>query len=419
MHFVKCLLILILAPRAFSDVYNPNIIPVGESSAFMGNTGVGGLKDTGAVFYNPALLADLKSSEVSLTGSAYFMFEIAFDGAFAIDNENIPYRANGFMTIPHSLVSTVKLANQTFAFSVLVPESIRTGTTKEFQTTNFSGVVMPSGQSQSIWVGLSRGHRLTKDWAWGLTFWGIYHSELETTGAEFRYQDGSQIFGKDISRTDIQHMSLASTLGVHYQLTDSVSIGFRAQSPNFRVHSEAEYQRNNSFVNTTNPPGSQIVYTNERIYTQKAEYELPADFTLGVMVTPSARFNYMIDLSYQLTTDFTMIPQLAPERKFQTKPTARINAGLEWKIRDKLPLRFGAFFNPSAMSDINTVSDNSLRTDVWGASLGLAMSSNANSESGIGVFYGQGTGVARNSSGDELPGRLRFGGLMLSTSYFF
>lgn len=407
------------APNSYADIYNPNMLPIGENSTFMGNTGVGGTDDAGAVYYNPGALADLKFNQISLTGSAYFMYELGYDGAINIDNENVPYKVSGFESIPHSLVSTFKVGERTLAFSVLVPESVHISTTKEFQTTNFSGTLMPSSRNQTIWVGLSMGHRWTKQWAWGASLWGIYHSEESVTGASFRYQDGSQIMASDLSRLSVQHYSLASTLGFMFQANEALDFGLKVQSPNLRVHSEADYLRTSTFINTSNPPGSQIVTSRTEVHARNVQYEVPFDFGLGMTYRKSSRFKILTDINYQMPTEFTLIPEIREDNHYKTRGTFRYNAGAEWKVHDKLPLYFGAFYTPSTMADITAVSDNNLRSNVWGVTGGISLNSNANSQSGIGFFYAQGRGIARNSAGVELPGRLTVGGLLLSSSYIF
>lgn len=412
-------LIALATPWSQAGIYNPNLIPMGQSAAYMGNTGVGSTRDTSAVFYNPAGLANLESTQVSLTGSAYFMFEISMDGAFNIESQNIPYDVSGFSAIPHSLVSTFKFANETFAISVLVPESLQLSTTKSFQTTNFTGTLVPVSLTQSIWVGLSHGHRLTKKWTWGTSLWGIYHSDLNTTSANFQYQDGSQIVVSETERTKFQHMSVAATLGTYYQFNEAWGLGFKVQSPNLKVHSEVEYYRKTTSVNTGAAPGSQITISNTQFQDQDGEYKLPTDLALGISFQPSGKFLALLDVSYQLATEYSPIPRLGTKNHVKTTPTPRLNTGIQWNIRDRLPLFVGAFYNPSALGDTTVVAENEIRADLWGGSLGISYNSNENSQSGIGIFYGQGTGITRNSSGQELPARIRFGGLLLSTSYIF
>jgi hypothetical protein len=144
--FTALLAFLAGGTSASADIYNRQIIPLGEREAFMGNAGTGDSADTGAVYYNPAGLAALGANRASVTGAVYLSFKTHTDATATFDNTHIPYDASGFITIPASYTAAIRRENYALAFSVLVPESLEVENKADIKTPNTTGNILQSYQ---------------------------------------------------------------------------------------------------------------------------------------------------------------------------------------------------------------------------------------------------------------------------------
>ena len=189
-----CFLILAGAPgsqAAFASNANsnPQIMPFGESEAFLGNAGVGRATDTGAVFYNPSGLAEIESGRVTVNGSIYMGFKTKTDSLIRLDETDIPYEASGFNTIPGFYVAALRLGDWTGALSVLVPSSIQVENRVPFETPNTRGNLLQTTRQSDLWLGLSVARKLGDRWAVGMSIFGIYHEEALSLGVDIRFPD--------------------------------------------------------------------------------------------------------------------------------------------------------------------------------------------------------------------------------------
>src|SRR5690242_2815844 len=116
---------LFLGPGAGAGIENRNIIPFGEREAILGNTGTAGVPSTGAVYYNPAALAQLENSRIAVSGSTYAQQETTTGNFARIDNTDLPYSNSGFNAIPSTVISVFRNDDWIFSYFILVPESAR------------------------------------------------------------------------------------------------------------------------------------------------------------------------------------------------------------------------------------------------------------------------------------------------------
>ena len=411
------ILLGLITSNAFADIYNRQILPLGEGEAFMANTGTGGCADTGAVYYNPAGLIGIIHSRMAVTGSTYLSFGIKADSIARVDTppQNISYEAKGFNTIPASYVLTYILDQAVIAFSVLIPDSLQFDNRSNFKTTNTQGVIIESYRTSDLWVGGSFAKRIDEKWSVGGTLFGIQHSETSLTEAMIDIPTSANSLVSSISRSDFSVFGFSLNLGVLYKFSDVVSFGLRLQTPLVSVSNHA-----NTLVNGRTVATGVVTASDEDHPIGTAQYQLPLDTTLGARFHPTESWNIYSDISFQAGTQYTELPGSSITSDVNTDPTFRYSVGTEFKITDKIPVRFGLFYNPSALHQFKNNGQSQTKINYFGITSGLSYIVE-HVETGLGFFYISGSG---QSTTDGAPGNAAnytasgFGAL-LSTAYYF
>ncbi|HEY3820630.1 MAG TPA: outer membrane protein transport protein [Polyangiaceae bacterium] len=395
--------------RADNSPSNPNLIPLGETEAFLGNAGVGRANDTGAVYYNPSGLAELESGRVSVSGAVYMSFSVQYQAALNIDNTNIPLKVSGFDTIPSTYVATRRLGDWVAAFSVIVPNSMSLSDHVSFTTPNTTTNVVYSTQASDLWIGLSLAHKLGDHFSLGATIFGMQHSETQVIGVDV--ENGPNAFGTNLERTSLDALGLSAVVGATYIPTDWLRIGLRAQTPFIQVHGSGDTYE------ITHPLGG--ASTSEDIQGG-GNYGKPFDFTLGAAVTPAPWLTLLADVSLQLALSFTEFPssnELDDVTSYKAAP--RVNVGAEVLPDPSYPIRVGFLYDPNANSG-NPGDPGYAGEDFFGVTAGVGFTS-PHVKTCVGGFYlwsnGQAT-VSGTNNAVAAYNSTAFGAL-LTTAYAF
>jgi long-subunit fatty acid transport protein len=408
------LAVLGLAGAARADNANPNLVPLGENESFMGNTGIGLANDTGAVYYNPAGLTLLPSGRVSVSGAVYLAFATHTDALVNVDSTNVPFDASGFNTIPSTYVATRRVGDWVLALSVLVPDSIKLNNRLPFSTPNTRDNIVYSLETSELWLGLSAAHKLDDAWSVGLTLFGIQHEETQTLGLDLQNAANASVFASSIQQSDLETLGLVAVAGVSYAASDWLRLGLRAQTAFLQVSgSGTSYQVTHALTSATPTTSGEDV-------SGTANYAMPFDFGLGAALMPADWLTLAADASVGLGTSYTPLPQSSIFNQSVTlKVTPRFNFGVEARPTPAVPLRFGAFFDPSASGghpgDAGYSSE-----DYYGVTAGVGLN-DEHVRTCAGGFYIWSTGSATPSgeTGTTAPIRSHGEGVLLTTAYSF
>lgn len=382
--FVLPIIVLWVPTRA--DAYNSNtnrqLIPIGETEGFMANTGVGRATDTGAVYYNPAGLAELQSSgRVSVTSSVYASLNYHYDGAFYIDNSYVGYQASGFNTIPSFYVASYKLGDWYGALSILVPSSIQLENRAPFSTANTQSNLTQTLRTSDLWLGLTAAHKIDERWSLGVSIFGIQHQEAQSVGVDIGFPAASTTTGvTNSSQQSVSVLGLSAVIGASFVATDWFRLGLRFQTALVQLSGSAD-----TFQISHATKAGVITTTSESLFGTPANYRLPFDFTLGTALTPCSWFSFLADVSLQLGAGYSSIPASTLNEQVNLSPTPRFNLGLELKPAPWIPLRAGFYFNPSATGD-DSGTEGYEAENFYGFTAGVGIKS-SRVETGVGAFY--------------------------------
>jgi hypothetical protein len=409
---MACGLCVPLAARA--DSSNPNLFPLGENESFLGNTGVGRAVDTGAVYYNPAGLAELPSGRIAVSGALYLSFSTHADAFVNLDNTNVPFDASGFVTIPSLYVATRRLGDWVGALSVLVPESLQLDNRLPFTTPSRRGNIVYSQSLSELWIGLSAARKLDERWSLGLTVFGIQRQQTQTLGLDLQSTATATEFTSSISQLSLNTFGLSATLGLSYLAADWLRFGLRAQTALVQL-----FGSGTSYQVTHNPSGTPP--TSVEDVHGDANYAMPFDFSVGTAVLPFESLTLLADVSLQLEApSYSTFPASGIfNETIVLKTTPRFNVGVEVRPSPAFPVRLGGFYNPSARG--GTPGDaNYSKDDYYGLSGGIGFN-DAHVRTTLGGFYTQSSGSMTpvGALGTTASVSNRGGGVLLTTAYVF
>lgn len=396
---------------------NRQLIPLGETEAFLGNSGVGRATDTGAVYYNPSGIAELGAGRVSVTGSAYMSFNTRSDSALYVESSTATFRASGFNTIPAFYVAATKLDEWSAAISILVPSSLQIDNRIPFTTPNATGSLIEAIRASDLWMGVSGARRWGERWSAGASVFGIQHQESTTVAVDISAPGGfSRGLASAHEQVNLSVFGLSATLGASFKAADWLRLGVRAQTALWQLMGKAD-----TYEVAYGLAGGTLSTAGDDHVAVHANYRMPFDFTFGTAFLLTPQLTLLADLSLQLGIDYWSIPDSALSEEVKLKPTPRANFGLEYKASEKIALRTGFFFNPSAIDGSPGVGLDYSAEDFYGLTAGVGWTT-SHVQTGVGGFY-------QWSSGKASPGGAPVGtvgnvyshalGAILTTSYFF
>ena len=173
-------------------------------------------------------------------------------------------------------------------------------------------------------------------------------------------------------------------------------------------------------MNTRVVDGGVITSTDEDHPNGSAKYQLPLDTTLGARFHPLDQWDIYTDISFQLGTTYSKIPNSTLNSEVKTDPTFRYNLGTEFKPAEHFPIRLGFFYNPSALHDFSNNGQSQNKSDFMGYTAGFSYHTE-HVESGLGFFYisGSGKSTTNGAPGNDSNYAASGTGAVLTSAYYF
>ncbi len=384
----SCAILFALALSAVggAEVENPQLFPFGEREVLTGNAGVAGSPSSGAVVYNPAGLALIEHSSLSVSGSTYIVQNMKAAPLFRIDGTDLEYTASGFETIPASVISVTRSNDWALAFAVLVPESLKLNNRLSFSTPNTSTTIHQIQTNSDLWLTASYAKQLGADWAAGITLFAIQKSQASAVTLTSRNPATPALPG--VSHNDFKSsvINVAAAIGLRWKASPSVDLGFRARLPAVRLMGSGDGYKYEQSSN-----GTALTVNDQEAKDMDAYSSLPLDVALGACWHLGESVRLLTDVSLQAGTTFDLFPGTEFSNVTTTDARARYNVGLEVSASPELILAAGLLFNPSAKPAANQA-EGDIRQDFTGLTAGVTWQSDR-VRTGIGLFYFWSTGT--------------------------
>ena len=402
---------------------------VGERASGMGGAVAASSEDLDGVYYNPAGLAMIDASRLSLSTSLYGFFEMEVADGLGPGKD---YKVREFETIPTAFGSILNVSETlTLAFSALVPDNInynhqqtytRLPTTDPdlFQSEYFSYTI----DDQSLWIGPSLGVRLGEDWSIGLSAFVVYRSLVKkqdwsyllTRGDEEKVSVSTRHYDLDYSSYGV-----LALLGARWDANDRFSLALVVQAPSARVSGDGEFTYTSNFGRTDDC----IVHGKSLDVNNK----IPAKIVLGAAWNREKKYCLGLDLSYHFPTSFILLEGDDDwtggeiSQRVRRRSVFNVNLGGEYYAADGYPLRAGFFTNLSSAPRPDPDSAGSPeKIDMYGVTVSVGNESE-HTTINVGVNYvwgsGETLGIDDNLDYSVVDARERYLFLFLSSTYIF
>jgi len=219
---------------------------VGERAAGMGGAYTALADDGSAVFHNPAGLAQVRRSGLSMSANTYGYHESTVEGVLTGSGKSVDLERSGALAFPNSLVYVVPLGGEdpvqhTAAFSVLVPDY--------FEEDGVQSLLLPeAGVEFDIFVATTRQVYLVGP-SYGLRVGRLYvgaslfarylsYARERSTVLNTRIEDYASRL-QQFEQVTADFVGLEGVLGVMVKPTPAWSFGLRVEVPPARLYGTA------------------------------------------------------------------------------------------------------------------------------------------------------------------------------------
>ncbi len=417
-------------------------IPFGGRTAAMGGTGIARGDDSAMPVLNPAGIALVSSSTLSLSASLYAFHHVSVphfnadadtlsNGFQTIEVSQQGVASNTVETLPSSLAYMLHLSpGNVLAASVTIPRS----TTRRFVQNLDLASKDPTGQTgfvvrdQATFVenygqfvlGLSYAHGFGDKLRAGATLGTVYTTSLITTQTDRRQfpANASEFdhFVDDLTR-DSYSLDLSGIFGVQYDVTDKLSVGGVFHAPALHVKGRWEFDQDNDRTETAGTSSARKIREHgdsidappmgigAGVPSRHGDcWALAADVTGSIAIKNDRRIK--ATRTESTVTAGSNPTALTTQVDRERKRINRVNgsAGGEIRVGDETWLRAGVFTDMSldpAVGDNSDFRKQLDRAEVltfpfnrYGATLGVGtITGPVDSTVGVAMSYGQGDTV--------------------------
>lgn len=399
------LILMCLSLPTQAYIENRSLYPLGEAESQMANTGVAVRGSSGSAFFNPAGLASLRERSLSLSGNTFMQFKTDAKPFLVLDGKDLDFSASGTQVVPSSLVSTWTEGPWTMAFSVYVPELLRTSFIQNFPTTNFEIELSRAIDYQFLLFGLSAGGSFTTslDFGAGCFFSQYQSSQMVSLVAKPKSGTGQAVIINNYNSIDTK--GFLCQAGLQMNSSETNRLGMVLKLPIIQISGQGKYSRF-----TQDVAGARAA---TGIQDKAAKYSVPMDLSIGLSNTSINGVNFLFDLSYQFPEDFEAIEGLSARTK--AVGTFRYSAGIEYLLKENFKVRGGYGYNPGA---IEILADGDARENYQIFTTGIQYSSGP-STTGIGFYKADSKGESRLSATRMGSIQTSVTAIMLNTGFAF
>lgn len=339
--FSKLFLLSLLTMSSFSSAQTrPFITPIGANEGIAGNTGIGRYGSVGAVIYNPAGLAGIKSNKVSASASAFSF------NAVKITEKNAPESSSKYLeTIPTQVTTVFHEGKFTWAASILVPYSMQTEM-KQYQ--NLEGISDPVLidsyiKAQETMFGLSAGYSLSSKYKLGLSIFGSKLDSYYRSSALISESGNDTLMSFKVDRSAIFAYPVLGFLALENR---KFAWGLRFAGPSLQLSGKEK----NKTEMVSNIGGVQTI---NKETERDVIYRNPIEIGAGATWITSSRFKFLADVSYQLGQKYNQYKEdgKGDQERVKDEGTVRLGLGAEYQFSKFDILALGVISNQSMNKD--------------------------------------------------------------------
>ncbi len=383
---LKRILCLVLPPILFpaalhADFFNNRNVLLGERAALMGGAYTALSEDVSGAFYNPAGLALMDSSALSLNASLY-RYQ---DGTLKIRQTTptpfqLNHRNKSLLFLPSSFGGALKLDNSTLAFTIFQIDRFNVSS---LGYVDYSGTKLSAKlelDSTSYLMGPFLNYRFGGSFSVGFSCFYHYSSAEYTFAQELPGDFASNALVVTKSN------GITGVFGIKSRLSPEFKLGLMYGTETLHLSGENTY----SYTNTQFPVNN---FVNER----DGDVRLPHRTAIGIAYEKRKSFTCAFDVIYYFPMEYSAPYEIAATENFagnrhRERAHFDFSLGSELYMTESFALRAGLYTNSSGATRQNGQS----KVNHYGGTIGGAIyTGEVTTSLGFNVMYGE-SGYTRN-----------------------
>jgi hypothetical protein len=407
--------LILVVQAASAGTYNSRTNLVGERAVGLGGayTAISDTAEGG--YYNPAGLAFIDNTTLSLTANLYRVTRgnraqaLKFAGSQADLSQNsfssIPVVANFARRFPEGSANA-------FGLNIIVTDQIDLFGRVDFDVANGTALLTRSIQDRTLLIGPSYARKINDRLSVGIS---VFYSLRQVENMAFIYEDDPATLGQGFL-LDVRSIgNFVAKLGGRYSPFENFWIGLTYQPPSIRLHSDASRFSSTIAQNKTTAVLDKTLLDQQNLVP---EDPIPQTATLGLAYLKKGVYLVAADVAVSPKNDFSAFSNVAGG-EVNRETVANFSIGGEYYVRPNVPVRLGFFSDySSAPGVIDGVGGQADHVDFLGFSLSGSLDTEKTSVTlGTTMSFGRGEGI------DNLKNRIDVSennyGILLAGSYKF
>lgn len=404
----------LFAMPAYADEYHYNNILIGDRAAGMGGAYTAISDDPSGLFYNPAGIAYVQGSNVSVSANAFHQTNTVYKSVLGGND----YERSSSALLPNFFGIIQPLGKGKVGFSYAVPDSIVEDQNQAFYnlpgTTTSRYAINFNNSDNTYYFGPTYAMELTKEFSIGATLYAHYRKNEWIQNQLINKNTGKYEWLNKFHKST--EWGVKPIIGVMWSPTNNLSAGFSLSRINILQSNTVDQD-----VCAGDTPGAcQGVDPNYQLGTAPAKginsfnnkRAYPLTSTIGVAYFPSKALIVSGDFSYYAK---------AKDNVFGDKEsTWNAALGTEYYLNEKWAVRGGLFTDRANTQKINIGDVNALdHVDLYGGSLSAAYFTRQSSIT-LGGTFRYGAGKSQLLGGTQIQDvKSQAWTYFLSASYFY
>lgn len=370
-----------ISSPSLASLENRGLLPFGEKEVMTGNAGVAGEESAGAVYYNPAGLAQAGHSRISVSGTTFVSNHQESPKFLRVDNTDVPYSQSGLDILPGALISTFKKGDWALAYFLTVPDAFKVKNKFTMDTPNTQSTVVQVVEHQELWGGVSAARYVSPKLSLGASLQFTQITRLQSFSVQIAIPSLANTGSVGTQYTDMSIFGMSATFGALYHASAVTTLGLRVQTPFARLGGKTKFYAGNQEVISGTLTSTQV--SEDDIRTQ---YRMPLDITVGSRFKLGKSTSLLADLSYQLGSDFEVLEGSSSSLRVRTSATPRFSVGSLFQVSPKVELGAGFLYNPSSIHSLDGLEEGDSRANFWGFTGGIYWMPD-NVRTGVSLFH--------------------------------